>query len=798
MDALDLIAKIKMDISEYEDGLDKAKSSAEKSGSGISSAFGKVASGVGTAMATAAKVTVAAVTTAATAVGALTTQAVKNFAEFEQLEGGTELLYGEAADFIMSKSEEAYKTVQMSQNEYLEQVNGFATGLKTSLNGNEQAAAELADKIITAEADIVAATGNTQEAVQNAFNGIMKGNYTMLDNLQIGITPTKEGFQEVIDKVNAYNETLGLTKQYTIDNLADCEEALVKYVEMVGMSGYAQAEASQTISGSLSSMKAAWSNLVTGIANDEADLNTLTKNLVDTLVGYTEVSTNGVKTHVNGFLDNIIPVVETALSSIGTLIEKLVPKALDMIPNLITNVLPKITNAATELAEGLVSALSENMSSVSSIIDQLLDAFLKLLPNIITLGGQIVSTLASGIMDNIDGILDAAGQILEMIVTGISQNAEKIASGATVLVSKLITFLAENSKLLIDGAITLIEGIISGILSNLGLIIDAGIELAMSLLLGFLDALPDWYEHLGEFITTFIETLLEHTDEIFDAATTLFLALVDALPEITMALGDALQAVLEALINLMTGEGSSEIYEAALMMFLEVCAALPQILTSLLGALWEVLNAVISALGDAGQNLFVGAGEFFGKIGEALTEVGSDILTSITDTINGWIEAVKGTVGDWAEAGKQLIAGLWSGFTQKFSSVYDSLKSKLSSITSLARSVYQINSPSKVFSEIGSGLVEGLEKGFDDNIDDAKKSMAKEMEFDESLSYQTSLNGNSLGSAMVGTGSQTQNITLYATTTLDGKKVGESTYNFTVDKMNGQQRALAVAQGGYY
>lgn len=203
-------------------------------------------------------------------IGEFAASSVSNFAEFEQLAGGTELMFGDAADYVMQKSEEAYRTVQMSQNDYLQQVNGFAVGLKTALGGNEQAAAELAHKIITAEADIVAATGNSQEAVQNAFNGIMKSNYTMLDNLQLGITPTKEGFQEVIDKVNEWNAANGNATHYMIDNLADCQAALVDYVEMQGLAGYASNEAGSTIQGSWSSVLALFENIKTKVGEQLA------------------------------------------------------------------------------------------------------------------------------------------------------------------------------------------------------------------------------------------------------------------------------------------------------------------------------------------------------------------------------------------------------------------------------------------------------------------------------------------------------------------------------------------------
>lgn len=229
--------------------------------------------------------------------------AYTSYARYEQLAGGAQLMFGDAYDFVAEKARNAYKSVQMSQNDYLQQVNGFATGLKTALSGNVQAAAELADKVITAEADVVAATGNSQEAVQNAFNGIMKSNYTMLDNLQLGIAPTKEGFQQLIDKVNEWNAENGEATSYTIDNLADCQAALVDYIEMQGLAGYAANEAAGTIEGSTASMKAAWQNLAIGMADSSADMEGLTKDFVDS------VFTAG---------KNIIPRVQQIVTGVGT------------------------------------------------------------------------------------------------------------------------------------------------------------------------------------------------------------------------------------------------------------------------------------------------------------------------------------------------------------------------------------------------------------------------------------------------------------------------------------------------
>ena len=250
------------------------------------------------------------------AVASLGTVALKTFADFEQLAGGAELMFGDAFETVMENAKNAYKTVQMSQNEYLQQVNGFATGLKTALGGNEQAAADLAHRIVQAEADIVAATGNTAENVQNAFNGIMKSNFTMLDNLQIGITPTKEGFQEVIDKVNEWNAEMGNATEYQMGNLADMQSALVDYIDMVGMSGYAQEEASGTILGSFASMKAAASDFATSLIDENGDVGASWDNLKETVGTFVD----NLKPKIQEFLEAISPIATTVAGITGAFV----------------------------------------------------------------------------------------------------------------------------------------------------------------------------------------------------------------------------------------------------------------------------------------------------------------------------------------------------------------------------------------------------------------------------------------------------------------------------------------------
>ena len=171
----DLQAVIRLDSDQFENGVKKA----EKSGASL-------ATSLKSGLATAAKVGAAAVGAAATAIGALTTAAVNNYAEYEQLVGGVETLFKNSADTVMGYAENAYKTAGLSANEYMETVTSFSASLLQSLDGDTKAAASAADMAITDMADNANKMGTSMEMIQNAYQGFAKGNMTMLDNLKLG------------------------------------------------------------------------------------------------------------------------------------------------------------------------------------------------------------------------------------------------------------------------------------------------------------------------------------------------------------------------------------------------------------------------------------------------------------------------------------------------------------------------------------------------------------------------------------------------------------------------------------
>lgn len=415
MNLFEIMAVLTLNSEAYKKGMKDAEKSAGKSGKFIKGVFGA-----------AAKAVVAGIAAGTTAVIGLTKSAIDAYGEYEQLVGGAKLMFGDAYGFIADKAKNAYSTVQMSANDYLTQVNGFATGLKVSLGGNAQAAAELADKIVTAEADIIAATGASQESIQSAFNGIMKSNYTMLDNLQLGIKPTKEGMQEVIDKVNEWRKSQGELGNLTIDSLADCQSALVDYVEMMGMAGYAQAEGADTIQGSLASMKGAWQNFLAGLADPEADLSELVQNVAET---------------AGTFATTVSPKIMQAVDGIGKAIETGLPQVLSNIPTAIKKALPQFLSTAFSLVgtigDGIIQAIPALLDAAQFAIKSLLYKLLEATKDQQAFEGgvEILNQIGEGLLQNLPRIMELAGELIGNLVTGLIFHLPDIimAAGQIVL-----------------------------------------------------------------------------------------------------------------------------------------------------------------------------------------------------------------------------------------------------------------------------------------------------------------------------------------------------------------------------
>ena len=459
MDVFDLFAKITLDSSEYEKGIRDAKSSA----SGLTGLFGKVGSaastvgkGIFTVATNVAKVSVAATTAGATAISALTGLAINSYADYEQLVGGVETLYKTSADKVQQYAADAYKTAGLSANEYMNTATTFAAALVSSLGGDTEQAAELANTAIGDMSDNANKMGTDMESIQNAYNGFSKQNYTMLDNLKLGYGGTKTEMERLIKDAIKLNAVQGKATNYTIYSYADVVSAIHDVQNAMGITGTTAKEASTTIQGSVNATKSAWTNLVTGIADDNDNFEQLISNIVDSAT--TAAS-------------NIIPRIEVALNGAAKLIESLVPPIMAELPGLIETVLPQLAQSAVNIVQTLVTEISANaaqlIDSAIQIITVLGNGIYQMLPTVAQSALQIILTLVSKLNENLPQMLDTAGQMLIAFVEGVSEHLPDIMLAAASIVETLLTYFIEHLPDIVEGAMQMggavIDGIIDGI-----------------------------------------------------------------------------------------------------------------------------------------------------------------------------------------------------------------------------------------------------------------------------------------------------------------------------------------------
>lgn len=528
---LDLYAKITIDDNEYNEGLERA--------TGKASSF---ASKIGSGLATAAKVGAAAIGAAATGIAALTKSAVDNYAEYEQLIGGVETLFGQkyktveeyaektgaslefAADVfenysareekVLNNAANAYKTAGMSANEYMETVNGFAASLTASLGEYEWQAANFAHVAVTDMADNANKMGTSIEMIQNAYQGFAKQNFTMLDNLKLGYGGTKEEMQRLLEDAEKIS---GI--EYDISSFADIIMAIHDLQEEMGIAGTTAAEASGTISGSLAAMSAAWKNLVTGLGDENANLSGLVSNLAES------VATAG---------QNLMPRIVSVLDGIGQLVVQLAPTIAQAIPQIAEQVLPNLLTAATTLVGSLVTALPTILQALVDqaplIIDTVMTALIAQLPLIIQTGLQIIVSLAEGIAQSLPELVPTIIDVIFEIVDVLTdpKNLSSLIDASIAIMIALASGLIEALPELIAKVPEIIMNLIDAIVENAPKLLDAAFELIKMLGKGIVDAIPRIWEAGKEVVRGLWEGIQSMASWIRDKVTGFFSGIVDS------------------------------------------------------------------------------------------------------------------------------------------------------------------------------------------------------------------------------------------------------------------------------
>ena len=371
-----------------------------------------LSSKLGNGLKTAAKIGTAAVGAAAAGITALTTAAVNNYAEYEQLVGGVETLFKDSAGKVQEYAANAYKTAGMSANEYMSTVTSFSASLLQSLGGDTDKAAEYANQALTEMSDNANKMGTSMEMIQNAYQGFAKQNYTMLDNLKLGYGGTKEEMARLIEDAAKLSDTVDAQDM----SFANIVKAINVVQTEMGITGTTALEAGRTISGSVGAMESAWQNLITGLADGNADIEQLVDNLVTTIVG------DGTESNL-GVIGNVLPAIETALNGAGRLIEEALPIIIDQIPDFIEKYLPKILESGVsivlQIVAGLIKAVPQLIETVPKLTDAILNAFNENADTFLDIGKQIVNGVWNGISSMIKWFTGKVKGFFSGIVDGV-------------------------------------------------------------------------------------------------------------------------------------------------------------------------------------------------------------------------------------------------------------------------------------------------------------------------------------------------------------------------------------------
>lgn len=621
-----------------------------KTESKLGSAFSKI----GSAAAKVGKIIGVGMLAAGGAVVAVGKQALDSYADYEQLVGGVETLFEDLSYDVIENSKVAYKTAGLSANDYLETVMGFSASLNQSLlasEGNISRAADLSNQIIIDMSDNANKMGSDMESIQNAYNGFAKQNYTMLDNLKLGYGGTKEEMQRLLEDA----EKLSGIK-YDISSFADIAEAIHVVQTEMGITGTTAKEASTTIQGSIRSAKSAWQNLITGIADDEADLDELVNNFFNSIVTVGE---------------NIIPRISVILNGITGLIQKLAPKIIEALPSVLNTLLPEVVKGAQALLQAFVSVLPQLVKLIMNLMPDIIQAFQSIFKAIVDALPQLIDAIVSALPTLIPQIITALIDMVVYLLEHIGEILQPIIEALPDIIVSIITALMDNLPTLIDGLIsfilaiveaipqiimgliealpTIIEKVITGLIECIPQLIAGLIELVIQLVIHLPEIIIGLIEAIPKIIVSVAQALVEAGPKIWEAFTKIFGGAWEKIQEIFSGIGEWFSGIFETLRT------------KALIMYVKV--------TNFFTDIW---NSIVK--------IFSGVGEWFGNIFKIAWNNVQNVWNKVTGFFKGIWDGIVGIfsgVGEWFSniwnAAVSGVKNAWNGIKEWFSNLWNGI-----------------------------------------------------------------------------------------------------------------------------
>lgn len=462
-------------VEETKKGIKDTTNTAKEESSKIEKAVnktGEIASKVG-------KAAIIGATAAATAIGTITKFVIQHYAEYEQLAGGVETLFGaqglslkkyaqsigqtveqargkydqliQAQTEVMNNAKVAYKTAGMSANDYMNTITSFAAALKQS-TANETEAAKVANQTVIDMADNANKMGTNMEDIQNAYQGFSKQNYTMLDNLKLGYGGTKSEMERLLQ--NAEKLT-GI--HYDINNLSDVYNAIHEIQKNLGITGTTAKEAMKTIDGAMKMTKASWDNLLTGLADPKQAVGPLISEFAKSL----------------GILaKNVTPKIKEVFDALPSALIQITPQLMNMIIDLA----PSLILAAINLVAGLIGALPGIISPIfsqlssligSGMIDKIGQSISSNMPTLISKGLDMLLQFSQAVLTNLPVLVGMGMKLIFYLVQGLMSALPTLISKVPAIIANLADAFSNSAQTIFAWGVKIIAEIIKGLVMSI-------------------------------------------------------------------------------------------------------------------------------------------------------------------------------------------------------------------------------------------------------------------------------------------------------------------------------------------
>ena len=389
--------------------------------------------------------------------------------------------------------------------------------LLQGLGGDTDLAADVANQAIIDMSDNANKMGSDMASIQNAYQGFAKQNFTMLDNLKLGYGGTKEEMQRLLDDAEKLQkEKFGVDVEYDMNNFADVIQAIHTVQEEMDIAGTTSKEAATTIQGSLGMMKGAWQNLVTGLGDENADLDGLIDNFIQSVITVGE---------------NIMPEVERILVGIGEMVTTMLPQVIQIIPELINSVLPGIIESASGLVTTLCTAIVDN---APTLIDSAL---------------QLILTLTNAILENLPMIIECGFQAILQLALGIAEALPTLIPTIVEVILTIVTYLIENIDLLVDAAIAIITGLAEGLINALPVLIEKAPEIIEKLVIALVNNIPKLLEAAVKLIETLATGLITNVPKLLAKIPQIMTSLKNGFLNLCSGFADVGKNIIDGLWN---------------------------------------------------------------------------------------------------------------------------------------------------------------------------------------------------------------------------------------------------------